>query len=115
VFHGTAQLLPQIEQPYPWVRRSVGARSRVALPDVLARPVEAAQQIAQVGLERLVALGAPQAPGFPEVLEGAAAGGAAQAVRRRGEHARSPLSHCLDESAQRRLEDRSEEHTSELQ
>src|SRR5213078_2835973 len=105
VFHGAAQLLPQIEQLYPWVRRGVGARSHVALADVLARPVEAAQQIAQVGLERLVALSASQAPGFPEVLEGAAAGGAAQAVRRRGEQARSPLSHCLDEAAQRRLED----------
>src|SRR5438045_7344133 len=60
----------------------------------------------QVGLERLVALGAAQAPRFAEVLEGAAAGGAAQAVRRRGEQPRPPLSHRLDEAAQGGLEDR---------
>src|SRR5436309_10209750 len=64
----------------------------------LTRPVEAAQQVAQVGLERLVALGAAQATGLPEVLEGAAAGGAAQAVRRRGEQARDRKSTRLNSS-----------------
>src|SRR2546430_16677767 len=89
--HGAAQLLPQIEQLDPRVGRGVGARRRVALPDVLTRPVEAAQQVPQVGLERLVALGAAQATGLPEVLEAAAPAGAAQAGRRRRDQGRPPL------------------------
>src|SRR5207245_3130989 len=102
--HGPAELLPQIEQVDPRVSGAAGARQDVALADVLARAVEAAQQIAQVSLERLVALGAAQAPRFAEIPQGGATCAAAQPVRRGGEQARPPLPHRLNESADRGLE-----------
>src|SRR3989442_10087085 len=52
----------------------------VALADVLAGAVQAAQQVPQVGGERVVALGAAQPARFPEVLERRAARRAAQPI-----------------------------------
>src|SRR2546422_7207340 len=94
-----------IQQSDPRVGGVPRAGRRIALADMLARPVQAPEQVTQVGLERLVALGAPQPSGFAEVFEGAAASGAAQAVGGCGEQARPPLPHGLDEAAERRLED----------
>src|SRR2546422_371583 len=55
-----AELLPQVEQLPRGVRLRL-AGGDVALADVLARAVQPPQQIAQVRVERLVALGAAEA------------------------------------------------------
>src|SRR6184192_1914883 len=106
VLHGAPQLLLELEQLQPRVGRARSARERVALPDVLAGAVQAAQQVFEMRGEGLVALSAPQSARLAEVLERAAAGGAAQPVGRRGEDIRPPLPHRLDEAAQGGLEDR---------
>src|SRR2546426_5103334 len=73
----------------------------VALADVLAGAVQAAQQVPQVGGERVVALGAAQPARFPEVLERRAARRAAQPIGgRRGQPGPAPVP-TGDETAQR--------------
>src|SRR5260370_23568487 len=94
------QLLLQVEQLEPRVRLARRPGHGVALADVLARAVEAAPQVAQMRREGLIALGAAEPPGFAELLERAAAGGAAQAVGGRREHVGAPLPHGLDEAAE---------------
>src|SRR2546422_1021229 len=100
-----AELLPQVEQLPRGVRLRL-AGGDVALADVLARAVQPPQQIAQVRVERLVALGAAEAARLAEVAQRTAAGGAAQPVGGGGEDVGRPLPHRRDEAAERRLEDR---------
>src|SRR5216117_3674639 len=97
-----AQLILEIEQLV--ARVGLFAGRFVALPHVLARAVEAAQQVAQVRREGIVALRAAQPTRFPEVLERRAARRAAQAVRRGRQQAGPALVERGDETAQRRLE-----------
>src|SRR5205814_7174650 len=106
VLHRAPQLLLELEQLQARVGRAGGAGKRVALTHVLAGAVEPAQQILEMRRERFVALRAPQPARFPEVLERAAAGGAAQPVGRGGEDVGAALPHRLNEAAQRGLEDR---------
>src|SRR3989475_3882312 len=102
-FHGAPQLLLQVEQLQPRVGGAGLAGRRVPLADVLARPVQAAQQIAQVALERLVALGAAQPARFAEILERRAARGAAQAVGRARHDGPRSLAQRRHEGADGRL------------
>src|SRR6267142_7224100 len=80
----------------------------VPLPHVLARAVEAPQQVAQVRIEGLVATIAAEPAGVAEVSQRASAGRAPQAVAGRGnERARGAAFHYrAEEIAQRTLEDR---------
>src|SRR2546427_6066715 len=88
---GAAQLLLEVEQLEARVGLACRAGGDVALAHVLARAVQATQQVAQVAVERLVALGTAEAPGLAEVLERAAAGGATQAVGGARQDGRGPL------------------------
>ena len=79
---GVAQASPQPLQAAPALGDArVGGK--VYLAAVPARAVNAAQQPPQPGLERRVALGAPQSAGLPEVVEGHLAE-AARGLRRLG-------------------------------
>src|SRR5437870_13857976 len=76
----------------------------VALADVLAGAVQAAQQVPQVGGERVVALGAAQPARFPEVLERRAARRAAQPIGGRREQPGPAPVQRRDEAAGRWFE-----------
>src|SRR5256885_14994008 len=77
--HRPAQLILEVEQAV--TRIGLLAGRLVALADVLARAMQAAQQVPQMRREGIVALRAAQPAGFPEVLEPRPARRATQAVR----------------------------------
>src|SRR5213592_4908700 len=114
-FDGLAQLCLQLEQPAAGVRCVTPAfcfaRRHVALAHVLAGAVQPPQQIAQMGVERHIALIAAEPAGVTEVAQRAAARRAAYAVGRgRNERAprpppTAPLPECGQEAAERGLED----------
>src|SRR6058998_4451254 len=82
VLDGPPELLLELEQLEPRVGGALRTRRRVALAHVLAGAVQPAQQVPQVGRERVVTLRAPQPPRLAKILEGAPAGGAAQPIGR---------------------------------
>src|SRR5437899_3534876 len=104
-FHRPPQLRLQLEQAAAGIGCPLQvARRIVALPDVLARAVEPAEQITQVRVECGVALIAAQAAGVAEVAQRTAARRATHAIGRRGDEGAS-LPQRRQESAERRLED----------
>src|SRR6266511_4099946 len=90
---GLAQLRLQLEQPAAGVRCVAPAfpfaRRHIALADVLAGAVQPPQQIAQMRVERHIALVAAEPAGVTEVAQRAAARRAAYAVGR-GRNERAP-------------------------
>src|SRR5262245_46220398 len=79
-FDRTAQLRLQLAQAAARIVAHALARHLVPLADVLARAVQPPQQIAQVGVERHVALVTTEAAGIAEVSQRAAARRATQRV-----------------------------------
>src|SRR6266498_6145114 len=80
--------------PYTTLFRSCVARRHIALADVLAGAVQPPQQIAQMRVERHIALVAAEPAGVTEVAQRAAARRAAYAVGRgRNERAPPPRPH----------------------
>src|SRR5207253_8740250 len=100
------QLLLELEQLEPRVGGALRTRRCVALAHVLAGAVQPAQEVPQARRERVVTLRAPQPPRLAKVLEGAPAGGAAQAIGRGGQDVPALADHPLQEAAERRLEHR---------
>src|SRR5437016_5674066 len=85
-----AQLRLQVEETAAGIVGAALARALVTLTDVLARAVQPAEQVAQMRVERDIALIAAQPAGIAEVAQRAAARRAAQRVaRRRHERARA--------------------------
>src|SRR5207247_1156357 len=106
VLDGRPERLLELQQLEPRVGGALRARRRVALAHVLAGAVQPAQQVPQVRRERVVTLRAPQPTRLAKVLEGAPAGGAAQAIGRGGQDVPALADHPLQEAAERRLEHR---------
>ena len=90
--------------PRGW-RTGLGLDRAVTLPQMPARAVQAAQELPEGHLERLVALGAANPAGFPKIIEGGPAGGTRSAHFGSGARGRKiqPFAHAREEGPDRGL------------